>query len=429
MLPRTTGAMGKKKSIGIVAFGTLGDVFPIVGLAEALTKHCDVTVVTSAVYAKYFERKCCRVVEVLSAERHGAAVDALDLSTREGVRRYLTDYLIAALSISIPALLSIEKKDPFDAFLGAGFINAGQWVAEILGKPYIRISLSPFSDKEVVLSEMCAQNGTARKTRMFLCRAALRLAGWYHYVTFVNKYLNPVRRRFGLGDYNSTNLFFEPYSALRIALYPAWLVPASSGSVPIHFTNFPLSDPSSEAVVRRTEAVLNRCGREPLVFVVSSGMSDVLRHIQYAYSLCSLTGVPGVFVHAGSAQFQDHSFKNLSLLEFADLSGLLPRARLVIHHGGIGTIAQSLLAGIPQLVRPAAFDQHDNAMRIARLNVGLGVKREHQFDVEYSAKLVEQLTSSAVVAEAVRACRSNVIRTNGVQDASACIVRYLEGAR
>lgn len=42
----------------------------------------------------------------------------------------------------------------------------------------------------------------------------------------------------------------------------------------------------------------------------------------------------------------------------------------LVHHGGIGTTAQALAAGIPQLVMPLAHDQFDNAARVKRLGVG-----------------------------------------------------------
>jgi len=49
----------------------------------------------------------------------------------------------------------------------------------------------------------------------------------------------------------------------------------------------------------------------------------------------------------------------------------------LLHHGGIGTTAQALRAGIPQIVMPKAFDQPDNAMRIAALRLG-GVVLSHR---------------------------------------------------
>jgi UDP:flavonoid glycosyltransferase YjiC (YdhE family) len=42
----------------------------------------------------------------------------------------------------------------------------------------------------------------------------------------------------------------------------------------------------------------------------------------------------------------------------------------LVHHGGIGTTAQALAAGVPQLVVAMAHDQPDNGIRVRRLGVG-----------------------------------------------------------
>ena len=44
-------------------------------------------------------------------------------------------------------------------------------------------------------------------------------------------------------------------------------------------------------------------------------------------------------------------------------------AAFIAHHGGIGTCAQGLAAGVPQLTMPLAFDQPDNTMRLWKLGV------------------------------------------------------------
>ena len=54
---------------------------------------------------------------------------------------------------------------------------------------------------------------------------------------------------------------------------------------------------------------------------------------------------------------------------------MLPRAALLVYHGGIGTLAQAVKAGVPQLVVPSAHDQFDNGWRIARLGLGRSLPR------------------------------------------------------
>jgi len=59
----------------------------------------------------------------------------------------------------------------------------------------------------------------------------------------------------------------------------------------------------------------------------------------------------------------------VKVFEYLPYSMVFPRAAAVVHSGGIGTLAQALAAGRPQLVVPVAFDQPDNARRTAALGV------------------------------------------------------------
>ncbi|RZA31179.1 MAG: glycosyltransferase, partial [Lysobacteraceae bacterium] len=56
--------------------------------------------------------------------------------------------------------------------------------------------------------------------------------------------------------------------------------------------------------------------------------------------------------------------------EYVPLRALLPHVAALAHHGGIGTTAEALRAGTPQLVVPLAHDQFDNAARVRALGVG-----------------------------------------------------------
>ena len=81
---------------------------------------------------------------------------------------------------------------------------------------------------------------------------------------------------------------------------------------------------------------------------------------------------------------------------------LLPRAAALVHHGGVGTCAQGLACGLPQVVMPMAYDQLDNGLRLKRLGVG-EVVRQRQFKPERVAATVDRLLRSAQVRENARA--------------------------
>jgi rhamnosyltransferase subunit B len=65
------------------------------------------------------------------------------------------------------------------------------------------------------------------------------------------------------------------------------------------------------------------------------------------------------------------------IVEYAPYSMLFARAAAIIHQGGIGTSAQALRAGRPQLVVPFSGDQPDNAARLTRLGVARTITRRH----------------------------------------------------
>jgi rhamnosyltransferase subunit B len=56
---------------------------------------------------------------------------------------------------------------------------------------------------------------------------------------------------------------------------------------------------------------------------------------------------------------------------------------MLVYHGGIGTLAQTVKAGIPHLVVPNGHDQFDNGFRIERLGLGRSIPQ-----TSYRAKAV-----------------------------------------
>src|SRR5262249_43209266 len=93
-------------------------------------------------------------------------------------------------------------------------------------------------------------------------------------------------------------------------------------------------------------------------------------------------------------------------LTYAPLGKLLPGAAALVHHGGIGTSAAALAAGVPQLLIPFAHDQPDNAARLCRLGVAETLRRPRARDM---AGALERLLGSQEVA---RSCRQLAERVN-----------------
>jgi UDP:flavonoid glycosyltransferase YjiC (YdhE family) len=72
-------------------------------------------------------------------------------------------------------------------------------------------------------------------------------------------------------------------------------------------------------------------------------------------------------------QVPKHLPPNIKVFGYLPFSQVLPRAALLVYHGGVGTLAQGIKAGVPHLVVPHGYDQFDSGWRIERLGLGRSI--------------------------------------------------------
>jgi UDP:flavonoid glycosyltransferase YjiC (YdhE family) len=99
-------------------------------------------------------------------------------------------------------------------------------------------------------------------------------------------------------------------------------------------------------------------------------------------------------------------------LPFAPYSAIFPRCAAVIHHGGIGTVAQCLRAGVPALVVPGGLDQPFNAAQVARLGVGVWRPRR-EFTAARAAHALGSLLDDPGYRERALAMADAIAREDG----------------
>jgi vancomycin aglycone glucosyltransferase len=74
---------------------------------------------------------------------------------------------------------------------------------------------------------------------------------------------------------------------------------------------------------------------------------------------------------------------------------LFPRMAAIVHHGGSGTTANALRAGVPQVVVPHIVDQYYWAARVRRLGVGPPAPTMRKLDVAKLATAIRTAAQSA----------------------------------
>lgn len=94
--------------------------------------------------------------------------------------------------------------------------------------------------------------------------------------------------------------------------------------------------------------------------------------------------------------------ENIVGFDYAPYSQIFPKAACVIHQGGIGTTSQVLRAGVPMLVMPYSHDQPDNAARCERIGVARSISRDGYTGAKAAREIKHLLTDLSYKANALK---------------------------
>ena len=353
-----------------VPLGSAGDVNPLTWLAQLMARRGhDVVVVAHAGMAHAPARAGLRTVAVGSAADHDAILNNPDLWHPDRAFSLLAATLADRAREVIPAIRA-EVVPGGTVLVGAGVAFGARIVAEADGLPLVTVQLQP----SVFMSEddrplMDARLGFlehfprwAWRSVFFLAHKAIdaKLAGP----------VNAVRAELGLRQPVRGIMREWWLSRERVlALFPGWFAPRRRDWPPqTVLARFPLydGDPAPDPAAER----FLQEGPAPILFTPGSANMWARTFFEAAAVACTKLGRRGLFV----TPFAEHvpaalppSIRRFDRLPFGRV---FPRCAALVHHGGIGTAAQGLAAGVPQLIMPMAHDQPDNAQRLKRLGVG-----------------------------------------------------------
>jgi rhamnosyltransferase subunit B len=138
-------------------------------------------------------------------------------------------------------------------------------------------------------------------------------------------------------------------------------------------------------------------GPAPVAF--SAGTATAAAHAFFHVSVqaAQQAGVRAILLTPFEQQVPAVLPDNVIHVDYARFNALLPQLAAFVHHGGIGSTSEALRAGVPQLIRPTAYDQFDNSA----LTLKLGVARE-LLGNQYTARTVAQMLKEMLVDSSLR---------------------------
>lgn len=226
--------------------------------------------------------------------------------------------------------------------------------------------------------------------------------------------INTIRAELGLEPVGAAD-YERSHVVAEAALFPEWYGMPAPDWPRMTFLDFPLP-PSSEPLPGPVLEFLARHPR-PLVFTTGTGCAKTERFFAAAAACCAELRMPGIFLSPFLAANVRAPGASIAHFDHVELHTLLPHASLLVHHGGLGTTARALEAGIPQIISPIGFDQPDNGHRVELLGAGRVVARESMSGATFAAA-VRELHADGTLAARLARHREALAQPRGVERAA-----------
>ncbi|MBG0792216.1 glycosyltransferase [Methylocystis sp. H62] len=379
--------MERRKRILLVTFGTLGDIYPFIAIAHAMRRRgLDVVIAAPEMHRGSIEREGIAYARLRPHEND--IVDALGVDLAGAFRIMLKNPYFILDEIYL-RFLSETYDDTLSALEGAdaivthNLLVGANLAAEACGLPTARIALAP-------LYVQSAAAPSLTPPAPYILQPGSRVAIGFNKLvrslirTGVNmrmKRFNAFRKKLGLplsredffldfGGKNSASKIFGLYSP-RFASHP-------DGPVNMETPGFPFYEPRDESRRGLSDPlrIFLSSGSAPIVFTLGSFAPQVSGTF-YDVSIRAARALGHRAILLAGSKDAERLTASVGPNEFvcceAPHNELFPFASCVVHHGGIGTTAQALRAGKPQLIVPFFGDQPDHGERIQRLRLGLAL--------------------------------------------------------
>jgi UDP:flavonoid glycosyltransferase YjiC (YdhE family) len=241
------------------------------------------------------------------------------------------------------------------------------------------------------------------------------------------KLVNQFRDELGISDYGNAVFDGQHSPQMVLALFSAVFAQAQADwPSNTHLTGFPFHDDGDEYSLPTELVRFLEEGSPPIVFTLGSSAVWVARDFyQQSIAAAEALGRRAVILIGDERNLPPEPLPpSVIAVDYAPFEWLLPRACLMVHHGGIGTTSYGLRAGVPTLIVPFAFDQFDNAAHAARLGISRTLYRS-QYSAARAAKELGILLELPHYAANARAAGTAVLRENGAAKASDLIEKLL----
>lgn len=408
--------------IAIIAMGSRGDVQPYLALGKGLKAAGHIVrLITHENFEKLVTShgiEFCPVKSNVQEVMESPELrELLERGNFLAINKY-TSKLVKDISIdwARDGLIACEGTDLLIAGVGGLYLAIS--LAEKLRIPFLQAYIFPFTPTKAFPAVLFPQSisklgGTVNRLSHHLFRQIMWQAS---------------RQADGLARQQVLNLppapFLGSYNSPILRQYPT-LYGLSSSVIPqpadwhnTHVTGYWFLDEAADWTPPATLSKFLASGAPPVYIGFGSmGSRNPAATANLVLAALERTGQRGILVSGWGGLNQSHLPPTVHMAESVPHSWLFPRVAAVVHHGGAGTTAAGLRAGVPSIIIPFFGDQLFWGQQVEKLGVGTAPIPRKKLTVELLAQAIDIAVTDPVMRQQAANLGAKIQTEDGIANA------------
>jgi UDP:flavonoid glycosyltransferase YjiC (YdhE family) len=411
----------------IATAGSHGDVLPFVALGrEFAARGHEVIFYVNPFFLSYTTDSAIRFVPISTVEKYSSLFGELsDADPTRAFKRVATEY-----AATCPEYYRAMKTDVIPCktiTICNSLLFSHRLLRETDRVPCATVHLAPSVFRSNVRPARLVPNWITSRTPSLLKRAAWWMLDKTFYDPNFTVPLNKYRAELGLPSVNRIFRSWIHEADCVVGLFPDWFgEPQSDWPDNVTLADFPLYDHGNRISLSPSLDEFISDGQPPVAFSAGTATATAHEFFKTSVEASEAAGLRAILLTHFRQQVPASLPKNAIHVDYAPFGSLLPKLAAFVHHGGIGSTSQALRAGVPQLIRPVAYDQFDNSAHAVRLGVAQEILPKH-YVPHVVAGTLNKLTSDSTLNQRCQQVATRFTICNSIVTACDTILSRLCG--
>jgi UDP:flavonoid glycosyltransferase YjiC (YdhE family) len=310
-----------------------------------------------------------------------------------------------------------------DAIISLGvFIAFGKTIAEALSIPIINIEPTPLLPTRAFSAPSWPIQRNLGGLHNYFSGIVMLKVIWMWHQPFVNEF----RERLGLSTLTAKSFISALKSTPMLSAYSPSIIPhPADWSDRVHITGYLFLDsqtdwqPSSEL-----KAFLD--AGDPPVYIGFGSMAgrNPEQLARLTIEALAKSGQRGLLLTGWGGLRTEAVPENVFVANSVPHSWLFPRMAAVVHHGGAGSTAEGLRAGVPSVIVPFVLDQPFWGARVKEMGLGPDPIPHKNLTADNLAHAIRIAVANPNIRQQANACGETIRSENGIDNAVQIVQRY-----